>query len=413
VVQNHRIHLIGIDAGGLTPQKARIIAACTDIFCAERFVELVRPLLSGNPDIRLSPISPVSRTLERIKEMGPSATIVLLAGGDPLFFGIGRSLCRNFGSESIQIYPAVSSMQEAFARFRIPWDDATFISVHGRNPDDIIERIHNRNKIFFLTDGKNSPARLASFLLETMGRKNADCYDVHVAENLGGQDERLTSGKPEEIANGNFSELSVMIIVGKGQCRALRFGLQEDEIAHSMGLITKNEVRAATLHALRLPEAGVFWDIGAGSGSISIEAAGMFPNLAIFAVESKMEQLEHIRQNREKYSAYTVRPIFGVAPEILERLPEPDRIFIGGSGGNLVQILEQSAERLRPEGIIVVNGVLEKTCLQAPEVLHRLGFEVFISTLQVNRSTYPEKHPVDFNPISIITGRRNKVIANK
>jgi len=408
VAKKPHIHLIGIDASGLTSEKTRILTSCADIFCSDRFIEVLRPVLANSPNIRVCQISPVSKALAQIKERSFSADVAVLVGGDPLFFGIGRLLVQTFAGESIRIYPAISSMQEAFARFKIPWDDAVLLSVHGRDLDDIIQRIQDRNKIFFLTDSTNTPSRLASFLLQTIGEENTDCFEIHVAENLGREDEHLTSGNLKEISKGKFSDLSVVIILRSENRRAIRFGLQEDEIAHSRGLITKNEVRAATLHALRLPETGILWDIGAGSGSVSIEAAAISPGLTVFAVESKSEQLENIRKNRVFYSAYTIRPVLGFAPEILYDLPDPDRIFVGGSGGNLEKILKYSAERLHPGGIIVVNGVLENTCRQSPEILYRLGFEVFISTVQVTRTTFPEKNSTEFNPISIITGCKTR-----
>ncbi len=404
--ENKHIHLIGIDSSGLTPEKIRIISSCSHVFCVDRFVGLIRPLIENVPEKKILPIAPVSNTMERIKDICSREDVALLAGGDPLFFGIGRMLCQTFTKESIRIYPAVSSMQEAFARFKIPWDDAVFLSVHGRDLKENIGRMLGAKKIFFLTDGNNTPAQLASFFLQTTGEINADRYDVYVAENLGQEDECLTEGKLFDIAAGKFSDLSVMILFDKGKESTFAFGLQEDEITHSRGLITKNEVRAATLHALRLPKSGVFWDIGAGSGSLSIEAASISPGLAIYSVEIKTEQLDNIQKNRERYLAYTVQPVMGVAPEILLELPDPDRIFVGGSGGRLREILEYSNKRLRPEGILVVNGILEKTCRQAPEILHEFGFEVLISTIQVTRSVYPKQSPVEFNPISIITGRK-------
>jgi len=409
-VEKDQIRLIGIDANSLVAEKAEIVASSTHIFCADRFLDLLHTIVAGVPGVQISNISPLYKALEKIAEIADSSKIAVLAGGDPLFFGIGRTLCKRFGRDSIQIYPAVSSMQKAFARFRIPWDDALFLSVHGRDPKGLAAKIGSRTKVFLLTDGKNSPDRIAANLLSSMGEKEAADCRIYVAEKLDLPDEHLTRGTPQEISGGIFSDLSVMIIIIPKKKRDCRFGLKEQEITHSRGLITKSEVRAATLHALRLPDSGVFWDIGAGSGSISIEAAGMLPNLEIYAVESKAEQMANILVNKAKFSTFALTPIHGIAPEALERLPNPDRVFIGGSGGNLKEILNCCAGRLKPNGIVVINGVLEKTRLQTPEILHRLGFEVAISTVMVSRSTYPEEHPVALNPIAIITGTRKKAI---
>ncbi len=410
-MKNDHIYLIGIDRNGLTPEKKGIIVSCTDIFCAGRFLDLLRPALSMYPQIRVFSLSPLAESLTRMEGLPVSSKIGILAGGDPLFFGIGRTLCRRFGKEAVVIHPAVSSMQSAFARFKIPWDDACFLSVHGRDIKDVLPQIQCRKKVCILTDKRNSPAAVASCLLESAGDGNDTCCKVYVAENLDQADERLTGATLSAIAEKKFSDLSVMIIVwdrnGRQDPRP-HFGLLEDEIIHSRGLITKNEVRAATLHALGLPSTGVFWDIGAGSGSISIEAAAIAPLLRIFSIESQAEQIDNIRKNRLRFAATSITALHGHAPEILATLPEPDRVFVGGSGGSLQDILEYSAARLRPEGRIVVNGVLEQTCLRAPEILHRLGLEVAISKLSIKRSRYPELQTVELNPISIIQGVRGR-----
>ena len=122
-------------------------------------------------------------------------------------------------------------------------------------------------------------------------------------------------------------------------------GLTEDEVVHSRGLITKSEVRAATIHQLRLPKTGVFWDVGAGSGSISIEAARSHPELTLFAIEHKMEEIANIKANIRKFGCYNIIPVFGKAPEELTDLPAPDRIFVGGSSGTLSAIAEIAKNR--------------------------------------------------------------------
>jgi precorrin-6B C5,15-methyltransferase / cobalt-precorrin-6B C5,C15-methyltransferase len=402
------IHLIGVDSPCLPVEKLTILGSCATLFAAERFHGALRPVLDSHRDTRILPISPVLEALSRIQEALTVSDVAVLVGGDPLFFGIGRTLCRRFGEETVLIYPAVSSMQLAFARFRIPWDDASFISVHGRGMDDLVQRIGNSAKVCLLTDAKNSPASIAASLLEDLGEKAPD-YIVHVAENLGQENERLTTSSLMEISKNAFRALNVMIITRKDEA-ALdilpRFGLREQEIIHSRGLITKNEVRAATLHSLRLPDTGVFWDIGAGSGSVSLEAARMFPQLQIFAVEAKAEQVENILANRMLFSAYTIKAIHGNAPDVLDSLPDPERIFVGGSGGELQDILKKGSGRLKPGGMLVVNGVIDKTRLAAPEIMYRLGLTVSIATVRVSRCSYPDDQSMELNPITIISGHK-------
>ena len=142
-----------------------------------------------------------------MEEMLALSDVAVLAGGDPLFFGIGRTLCRRFGEEMVQIHPAVSSMQMAFARFKIPWDDAHFFSVHGRGMDRFVSQIGSLTKVFLLTDAVNSPAAIAAALLKSIGEMNAGQYTIHVAENLGEESERLTTGKLQEICRKHFQRV--------------------------------------------------------------------------------------------------------------------------------------------------------------------------------------------------------------
>lgn len=401
------IHLLGIDGTGLTPEKSAVLTSCATIFGAERFSDLLRPVLVNRPDLRILPISPLTPALSRMEEMLALSDVAVLAGGDPLFFGIGRTLCQRFGEAMVHIHPAISSMQLAFARFKIPWDDAHFFSVHGRGMDRFVSQIGSFTKVFLLTDAVNSPAAIATALLKSIGEKNACQYTIHVAENLGEESERLTTGKLQKIAESTFRGLNVMIITRKidvNESDPPRFGLREQEILHDRGLITKNEVRAATLHSLRLPDSGVFWDIGAGSGSVGLEAARVFPMLRVFAIERKAEHVRHIMANRQTFNTYNVTAIHGDAPGILETLPDPERIFVGGGGNGLQDILCESVGRLKPGGIIVVNAVIETTRHAAPEILHGMGLSVSLSTLSVTRSDYPEKNSITLNPITVITG---------
>ena len=401
------IHLIGIDSASISPEKLHVLQSCVSIFGADRLQIMIKPVLSAFPNFAIRPLAPLRKALPQIEEALTVSDVAVLASGDPLFFGIGKTLCQKFGQENIRIYPAVSSMQMAFSRFRISWDDARFISVHGRSAEDVVQRVGDAPKVCILTDAKNSPSCIAARLLKDLGAINAARYRVHVAENIGQENERLTTAGLSDIAEGTFSALNVMILVQDEDAASdfqPRFGLQEQEIIHSRGMLTKNEVRAATLHALRLPDTGVFWDVGAGSGSVSIEAARMFPLLKIFTVEAVDEQRDNILANKSRANICNIQVIHGRAPEALASLPDPDRIFVGGSGGALETILEDCVRRLQAGGIIVVNGVIEKTSRRAPQILHALGLRVTMATVSVRRSSYPENHAIDLNPITIITG---------
>lgn len=355
-----------------------------------------------------------------------SPPIVLLASGDPLFFGIGRRIVQEFGQEAVEIMPDLSSIQVAFARIREPWDKAFLMSLHG-GPDpakrrrlpyeleDLPALLDRHSKIAILTDKENSPARIASFLNSSPLTPHS-LLTLHVCERLGYPDEKITSGTPAEIEAGAFSDPNVVIVMrGQGsrdrtEIPEVRFGLTEDEIAHSRGLITKDEVRAVTIHKLKLPRKGVFWDIGAGSASVSIEIARFFPDLRIFAIEKDGIQMGHIEENRARFSVSGLRVIQGEAPAALAGLPAPHRVFIGGSSGKLDTIIDHIAAAME-SGIVVVNATTLETLYDAILHLEKHGFSVEVAEISVSRSTQigkKKRYMKALNPVFVIKGEKNK-----
>lgn len=403
-----KVYLIGVAGDRLGSEAELLIGGCETVFCSTRH----RQCFDFGPK-RILPLTPLSEMLDKLKQQVEQHNVAVLASGDPLYFGIGRRILAHLGEEKITVFPALSSMQLAASRFRIPWDDAVFISLHGRGGPAEYGRLLKHPKAFVLTDAGNSPNVVARHLQEIFTECGAVPVNppiIHVAENLGLPGERCVSGTPAQISEMTFGALNIMAIIN--QTATVRgeivFGLGEEEIFHSRGLITKSEVRAATLHALRLPSTGVLWDIGAGSGSITIEAAGLRPDLRIFAIERNAEQLANVRQNRQKFGAFNVDIVDGEAPAALHELPDPDRVFIGGSGGNMEQIVKICSDRLTDNGLIVVNGVIEKTKSLAPKLLFEVGLKVTISEVSVTRFGYPAEgnERLSFNPISIMCGAK-------
>ncbi|MBM9537052.1 precorrin-6y C5,15-methyltransferase (decarboxylating) subunit CbiE [Desulfobulbus alkaliphilus] len=398
-----RIELIGINGTMLTDEQRGLVRHCAAVVVSRRH----RPLVDGlNP--RLLDITPVAAMLDQVAGALTSGTVAVLASGDPLFHGIGRSLINRFGRERVTIHPALSAVQLACARFGLPWDDLVLLSLHGRSGHNLPGRILGHDRVLLLTDHHNSPDQVAASLLAALEACNDGeriaAIRIRVAENLGLDEERLISGTLADIAAQSFAPLNIMLVEQPPRTVPLFFGLRESEIRHSRGLITKDEVRAATLHRLRLPAGGVLWDIGGGSGSISLEAARLAPDLSIYTIEKKSEEQENIRANIRTYAAYNIRLVAGEAPEALADLPAPDRIFIGGSGKRLEAIFDTAAARLPAGGRIVLNAVLPATATTALSCLLRLGFQVTSATLAVTRTAYPEGSPQVFNPITLITG---------
>jgi precorrin-6B C5,15-methyltransferase / cobalt-precorrin-6B C5,C15-methyltransferase len=397
------ILIIGVDGSGITAHHQRLLKDCNLIVCSKR-LESYLP----EQQAEIMPITPLQEAYDKIAEALPSGKVAILASGDPLFFGIGNRIIEHFGDREIQIYPALSSLQEAFARFRMPWNDAAIVSLHGRKENHIPGLLLRQKKTFVLTDSDNSPDTLARILLEYLDAIGDEHIGkstlMYVAENLGMENEKVSSGSLAEMSIKSFSNLNVVCIITPDLPEKPTFGLHEDEIAHSRGLITKDEVRAATLHRLRLPRQGVFWDIGGGSGSISVEAAAMFPSLNVYTVERKQEEIENIKKNIRRFALFNILPHLGDAADLLDLLPTPDAVFIGGSGGQMEKIIGTAAKRLTAGGRLVVNGVTEKTISLAPQLMQQNGLVVETSRIEVSR-TGPGG-PTSFNPITIMVGRK-------
>jgi precorrin-6Y C5,15-methyltransferase (decarboxylating) len=368
---------------------------------------------------RIKIIDKVPETVGFIKErlseqsQGP---IVLLASGDPLFFGIGRRIREEFGKEPVELWPDLSSMQGAFARIQEPWDDAFFMSLHG-GPDiakrrklpyvikDIPELLAQHGKLGILTDRENNPVQIARAL---QAANAGSPILMTVCERIGYPEERLVQESPDKIAGMSFSDPNVVIVqMALRKAPAINFGLKEDEISHDRGLITKDEVRAVTLHKLRLPSTGVFWDIGAGSGSVSLEAARLCPGMKVFAIEKEPGRIETIAKNIESFKVRNVQVIQGAAPEMLKILPDPDRVFIGGSDGNLERIVMLVNERMR-SGIVVINAVTLETLNHALTALETNGFTADVTEISLSRSKNMagKRHMAALNPVFIIKGEK-------
>ncbi len=406
---NKYIHVIGFDSSDkqLTVLQQALETSVAVVSSKRLYSELLKYDLIDTPPPRISYI-PLVQCVESIGESLHDGDVTVLVSGDPFFFGIGSTLKKSFPDYTIYVHPTLSSMQLAFSRFSIAWNDATFVSLHGRNMDRLSPQLLVNKKTFVFTDPHNRPNVIAERLLvECDGDLLADVV-VHVGENLGFESEQLSSGTLSEIASRSFIDPNVMIILTNkfSMETTSRFGLLEQEICHSRGLITKNEVRAATIHALRIPPQGVFWDVGAGSGSIGLEVARLFPDVRVFAIEKNEEELLNIKRNRKKFGVWNLECIQGTAPSILESLPFPDRVFVGGNGGELQGILELCTEKLAVDGLIVVNAVIAKTAEIAPKILHDLGFEVEIREINVSRFSYPAMEEQVFNPIKIIRAAR-------
>jgi precorrin-6Y C5,15-methyltransferase (decarboxylating) len=273
--------------------------------------------------------------------------VCVLASGDPGFFGIVRVLADRFGSEALDVRPAVSSVALAFARLGLPWDDAVVVSAHGRPLRDAARRAAAAPKAAVLTSPDSPPEALGKELA-VLGARHRRAV---VCSRLGTPAEQVADVDLAGLAAGTWDPLSVVVLVDREVAAqpVLAWGRPEDEFVARDGMITKSEVRAVALGKLALPPTGVLWDVGAGSGSVAVECALLCPSLRVMAVERDPAQAERVRANAARHGA-RVEVVEAAAPAALAGLPDPDRAFVGGGG---LDVLEATLGRLAPGGRLV------------------------------------------------------------
>ena len=395
------IHVIGAGVEGqegFSQRALELIAQAELLIGAERLLALF-PEFEGE---RFTIGGNLGAVVDRLsRAAGP---VVVLASGDPLFFGIGRYLLRNLPGARLEFVPNVSSVQYAFAKIREPWDDAIFVSAHGRGLKGAVDQIVAHDKSAILTDETNTPRVIARELIE----RGRDGYRAHLCENLGTAEERILSVTVEELLHIDAAALNVLILIkeydAEGEGAGPGLGIPDDEFATVRKLITKEEVRAVSLAKLRLRHDMVLWDIGAGSGSVSIEADHLLPNGKIFAVERNQQCLDFMKQNLKKFNSRNITVIAGEAPAALEELADPDRVFIGGSGGNLWDILAAAHGRLPSGGRIVLNAVTLDTLTSATDFFESAGCELEVTTVNIARTRPLTDYKMfeAFNPVFVL-----------
>ena len=401
------VRIIGMGMGpqDLTAKHLSIIAQADILVGGKRLLE--------NFKDRPAQKKPIGKDIDGIIEFVRAESklkkIVVLASGDPLFYGIGARMAGALGARRVRIYPNISSVAAAFARIKEPWNDAAIISLHGRKNDDkLFSALESENKIAVFTDPKKNPAWLAARLIE----KEFSNFKMCVLEALGSDSERFNWYPLEMAAGMKFAEPN-MVVLKRSPLKIkstlhIHPGSPDNWYDHPGGLITKSEIRAITLSKLRLAPDHTLWDLGAGSGSISIEASLFIKKGKIFAVEKNPDRIENIKNNSKRFKVRNLKIVHAVLPAGLSGLARPDRIFIGGGGKDLKTIITAAAKCLKPGGRIVINTVLIPNLQAVMAALSRLKFETEVIQVQINRSRqmpWAERFEAQ-NPVWIIAGSR-------
>ena len=406
------INIIGIGQGkdDLTLRHLDLIKACDVLVGGRRHLDLF-----DYPDKKKIFITArIDSLVKAIKEKTDSNKIVVLASGDPLFYGVGSTLIQHFKKDQLHIHSNISSVSAAFAAIKEPWHDAKIISLHGRQQKTFaFACLANESKIVFLTDLKMDPQYIAAGLIKE-GLQN---FKFCVLENLGNKKDKIPWFKTlGQVGEQAFSQPNIVILQARLKensrfSRETHIGMDESEFKHSKGLITKSEIRCIALSKLKLIHNNhVVWDIGSGSGSIGIEASFQVPQGRVYAIEKHPGRIPDILQNIKSFNCQNVHVLNTDFPKGIEELNTPDRIFIGGGGKHLEQIIKASCERLAPLGIIVINTVLLQSLETALRLLKEYQFDPRIVQIQVSRSIskgLPFGDRLEaLNPVWIISGSK-------
>lgn len=385
-----RVQIIGIgDDGveGLSSEASRLLGEAELVIGPRATLELL-----GTTSAELHVLSgELGDLVERLKETA-DRKVVVLALGDPLFFGTAQYLIDRVGKDRFRIVPHVSSMQLAFARVKESWDEALLLNLAQSDWTRAIERIRVAQKVGIFTTEQWSPAKIATSLIKS----RMDYFTAYVCEDLGSPNERVTHGELKELLDQTFRPLNVLILVrkpGVPEAAVLPkgervFGNPDTMFMQSQprrDLVTPAEVRALALAEMALTPTAVVWDVGAGSGSIAIEAARLAWQGQVFAIESDPDDFHLISENAKRFQVFHLTAIHGLAPEAWKDLPDPTSVFVDGTGRSVVQITRGAYERLMPGGRIVVNVGAPERVGDVRQLLVELASDADVLMINVAR----------------------------
>lgn len=414
-------------AAGLTPAALAHLQAADLIIGAARTLALFElPIKAESRDMG----GQLSSVPEWIADaMNAGRRVVVLATGDPLCHGIASFLISRLGN--CEVLPNASTLQWAFARLGLAWQEAKIASVHSKDAGEwsigstpehglyaLLQQVRRHDLLAVFTSPENTPARIARMLV-TEGLGNA--FEISVVSQLF----QLKNGEPAEKIIGPLPAEQCVELVCEDpnvvilqrctpRMREVLFGLNDSEFLQrkpDKGLITKREVRAVSLARMQLLHDSVVWDIGAGSGSVGLEAARLCQNGHVYAIEKNTEDAAIALQNRQRLGVSNYSLVNDKAPAGMDNWPDPDAIFIGGSGGELDELIKLGLQRLKPDGWLIMNFVTFENLGAAIATLAALNALWDVTQLQASRSQpILQMHRLQAeNPVWIVSVQRGAV----
>ena len=421
-----RCRIVGVLDDGAASLGAPALQALADadlVIGAKRTLALLESRIQPEAERRaIGGLAAVAEDIRQAQAAGKRC--VVLATGDPLCHGIAGYLGMQLCLDAIEVLPNLSTIQLACARVGLVWQDLKIESVHAKDAGEwpgpgaepshglyaLAQSLRRHARLAVLTSPDNTPDRIAR-MMQAEGL--ADDFQIAVAERLLQPDERIVTGLSiADAAQASFADPNV-VLLWRQSARALpvRFGLPDasyEQRHPDKGLITKLEVRAVSLARMQLREDSIVWDIGAGSGAVGLEAARLCPAGHVYAIEKNDDDVAIAGRNRATLGVGNHTLVHAKAPQAMDGWADPDAVFIGGSGGELAELIALCLRRLRPGGQLVMNFVTIENLGTATSTLAELGADWDVVMLQASRSK-PILHMHRMaaeNPVWIVCARK-------
>ena len=403
-----RLTIIGIGPGSaeyFMPAARNWMRSAHTVIAAKRILPMLQDVC-GSTEAQFQSMGKIKDTLEVIDGLlHQEKDVALVVSGDPLMYSLYKTILNQEISEDweMDVIPGIGSMQMLGAAFGETMEDARLMSVHGRSrtPGSVALCVTENPKVFFLCSKEQGPAWLSRIMLEY----NLHDVEVFAGANLSYEDEMLVSGSPAEMAEKEFPALCVAMIKNPHPRPVTRpCFLSDEDFERGRTPMTKEEIRVLILHKMKIHPDDVIWDIGAGTGSVSVECARQAPFGQVHSVERDEAAVHLIEKNREKFGLDNLFIYEGDAAERAAHLPAPDKVFIGGSGGKLREIME-IIDTFPKKIQVTVSAVTLETIAEAGEILgnYDADYDVIQATVGRGRKI-GSYHIMDTNnPVMIFT----------